>query len=398
MTTKQNLNGPGQIVYGNLHPIVPMSTKRREWSPYIDRYIDRTISFGVYANRMYAMSFGEDSSSHYWKLRNGVMLYDVPEKPLEIKGPDTVKFLERVFCRTVADLGLWRGRYVIACNRDGGILMDGVLFRLAENQFCYVLADGEFVPWLNALAVDMDVAITDPGSRVIQVQGPHSPGVMAAATGQPLPEEFRYFHAGKYDIGGQQLLVSRTGWTGEVGYEIYSNREIDHYALWDHLFSCGERFGMELGSAVSMGTRRVEAGILDNITDIDQGLTPFGAGLGAFVDFSNTGFVGHSALQGADRSCLLYGLVCETCTPLIDMKVLDREQVTGWITVGDWSPTLGTGIGFVRFHGPRKAGDSWLGQSVSLQAQDGTLHQATIVELPFFDHEKRLPRGLPLVP
>ena len=128
-----------------------MSTKRREWSPYIDRYADRTISFGVYANRMYAMSFGEDASAHYWKLRNGVMLYDVPEKPLEIKGPDAVKFLERVFCRTVSDLGLWRGRYAISCNREGGILMDGVLFRFAENHFWYVIADGEFVPWLNAL-------------------------------------------------------------------------------------------------------------------------------------------------------------------------------------------------------------------------------------------------------
>ena len=93
--------------------------------------VDDVVS-GLYANRFYPVTLGTDALADYWNLRRGVVLYDIPEKPLSIMGPDSVELLERVFTRPISDLVKWRARYAIACAPDGGILMDGVLIRLAK--------------------------------------------------------------------------------------------------------------------------------------------------------------------------------------------------------------------------------------------------------------------------
>ena len=157
--------------------------------------------------------------------------------------------------------------------------MDGVLIRLAKDHFWYVQANGEFQSWLMAFSHGMDVTISDPKSWVLQVQGPNAMKVLDAATDGGAVENFGYFHARMVSFLGQQHLITRTGWTGEAGFEIYSNANTDHLALWDHLMACGEPYGLATASLASMGLRRIEAGILDNGTDIDTTMTPFEAGL-----------------------------------------------------------------------------------------------------------------------
>ena len=383
-----------KIVHAEAHAVVRTSVKRREQSPYIERWRSDDVIFATYANRLYPVSLGTDALADYWKLRRGVVLYDVPEKPLSIEGPAAVDLLERVFSRRVGDLKPWRARYAIACAPDGGILMDGVLIRLADDHFWYIQADGDFENWLLAHSVGMEVEISDPGSWVLQIQGPRSFEVLAAASGAPVPDDFSYFRAGMFDFGGQQVLISRTGFTGELGFEIYSHRGVDHLALWDHVTVCGEPFGLVMGAGDSMGPRRIEAGILDNKTDIDRSMTPFAAGLGALVDFANPDFVGRTALKSADRSCLLFGLVSATGIPTRDNQVLVDGQVVGRMTVGDWSPTLEAGIGYVRFHTPSDHPEGWLGAAVVFRDNTGSEHAVEVVNLPFFDADKRIPRGL----
>ena len=143
-----------------------------------------------------------------------------------------------------------------------------------------------------------------------------------------------------------------------------------------------------------MGIRRIEAGILDNGTDIDHTITPFAAGLGAFVDLSKPDFVGKAALEKADRRCLLFGLVSETGIPKAGCKVFAGETEVGHITAGDWSPTLEKGIGYVRFQAPSSTQESWLGQKLTLRDDSGQEHAGKVVSLPFFDAKKRIPRGL----
>ena len=387
----------GKHFYIESYDTLRLSSFRVEQSPFADRYVTDQTVFCLYCDRLYPvkMSPDEDPISNYWKLRRGVLLYDVPEKPLEIVGPDATRLLERVLACRVETLPVGRARYGIACNPDGTVLMDGVVMRLAEDRYWYVKANGEFESWLRASALGLDAAVSDPNSRVLQIQGPKSLDVLDAAVGGGLAADFRYFHAGYFEVCGQTLWVSRTGWTGETGIEIYCNsgpEPTDHGALWDGLFACGEPFGMEFSSASSMGIRRIESGILDNGTDIEADLTPFGAGLGQFVRLDKEDFIGRAALEGADRSQLLFGLVCPDATPEVGMEVHAGDGAVGHMTNGTWSPTLDAGVGYVRFDQPLR-GDDWLGKTVLLHDRAGIPHEASVDTLPFVDKEKRLPRA-----
>jgi aminomethyltransferase len=369
-----------------------VAAKRWELSPYGERWVTSDVVYSVYANRVAPVTLGTDAAADYWKLRNGAVLYDVPERPVSIEGPDAVRLLERVVARPVDTIRVGRGVYALACLPDGGILMDGVLFRLSGDHFWYVQADGDIENWMTALGVDMDVVVSDPASRVLQIQGPKSHEFLESASGAPLPESFTWFAAQHFDLGGQRLYVSNSGWTGELGIEIYGHEGLDHLRLWDHLMEVGEQFDLTMGAGDSMGPRRVEAGILDNKTDFDRTMTPFAAGLGAFVNFDNPHFIGRSALETADRTRLLWGLTCASATPGAGDKVRSDSEEVGWMTVGEWSPTLEIGIGYVRFTAPTDGG--WEGKTVTFVDRDGAEHAATVVALPFFDHDKLLPRGL----
>jgi glycine cleavage system aminomethyltransferase T len=191
--------------------------------------------------------------------------------------------------------------------------------------------------------------------------------------------------------------VSRTGWTGELGYEIYSvgtktsiDEVTDHHKLFNDVMEAGKPYGLIYGSMASMEIRRIEAGILDNVTDFDTTMTPFAAGLGPFVHVDKEGYVGREPLQAADRRKRLLGLKCKIATPEYLGGVLENGQSVGHVTAATWSPTLDCGIGYVRFDEP---GD-WVGKMLSMQTEDGNTIECEIVELPFYDMEKRIPRGL----
>ena len=377
---------------------VQLSSYRVGRSPFADRYATDQTVFGMYCGRLYPLktSPDEDPIPQYWRLRRGVLLYDVPEKPLEIVGPGAARLLDRVLACRAETLAVGRVRYGIACNEDGTVLMDGVLMRLAQDRFWYVKANGEFMSWLKANAIGLDAEVSDPDSRVLQIQGPKSLDVLDAAIGGGLSTDFKYFHAGFFDVCGQRLWVSRTGWTGEMGIEIYCNsgpEPTDHGALWDGLFACGEPFGMRFSSGSSMGIRRIESGILDNGSDIEPDLTPFGAGLGQFVRLDKDDFIGRAALETADRSQLLFGLLCPTAAPEAGMDIRFENNPVGHMTIGIWSPTLDAGVGYVRFDRPL-AGDDWFGKTVFVHDHDGTPHEATVDTLPFVDKEKQLPRAV----
>ena len=369
---------------------VRISARRFEQSPYHDCYVRSETVLGVAAGRYYDAFNGEDSLEIYWKLRKQVVLYDVPEKPWKIDGPDAVPFLEKVFARRISDLVPGRGRYAIACTPQGGTFMDGILFNMGEGCFWYVQPDGDLLHWLVAHSHGFEVKISDPNSRVLQIQGPHSMRVMADATDGAIDESMKYFHSGFYNIGGQSLYVSRTGWTGELGYEIYSQgAATDHVRLCHHLINAGSPHGMVYGSMASMGMRRIEAGILDNISDIDISMTPFEAGLGSFIDLDKEGFIGREALLEADKRSLLLGFCCETATPENGDEIRDGTVVVGQVKAASWSPTLKCGIGYVRF---KQVGD-WMGRTLTLVTGEGESVPCKIVELPFYDSDKRIPRG-----
>ena len=374
----------------DLHNSVRISARRFEESPFISRYDNPEMIRGVYAGRFHAMYDGEKSDRLYWKLRREALIFDTPERPIEISGPDAAALLDRVLSRRVKPLQEGRGLYAIACTPLGGVFMDGILFKLSSNRYWYVQADGAFETWLVAHCGGLDVKISDPQSRVIQIQGPASQDIMHAASNGSINEGMRYFQTGFHELGGQRLFVSRTGFTGELGYEIYCfGAETDHLALWDHLMKVGEPFGMEFSSSKAMTMRRIEAGILGNKTDMDMTMTPFEAGLGTFVDMTKEDFVGRAALEGSSRHRILLGVTCADTVPTSGTEILRDGRSVGHVRAGVMSPTLGCGIGYARFH----CADSWAGSDVELRFADGRIASAKVVEPPFFDREKNIPRG-----
>lgn len=370
---------------------ISISARRFEESPFIERHDTSQMVRGVYANRFFAVYNGEDYMSKYWTLRRKALIFDVPEKPIEISGPDAVPFLDKILTRHISPMKEGRGYYALACTPQGGIFMDGVVFKLAQDRFWYVQADGPFETWLLAHSGGFDVNIIDPKSRVLQIQGPSSIQIMNAASNGQIDETMRYFTSGYYNIGGQNLYVSRTGFTNELGFEIYCDGEnTDHLSLWDHLMVAGEPYGMEFSSTRALTIRRIEGGILGNLTDIDTTMTPFEAGLGKFVDLNKESFVGRDALVKADQRCLLLGLTCASATPSSGSVIIDADKEVGTITAGVPSPTLGLGIGYARFFHPGE----WLGRNMTLRLPDGSLHDCQIVDTPFFDKDHLIVRGI----
>ena len=362
-----------------------------ELSPFHNCYANENTVLRLAAGRFYAHHNGEDVISSYWALRKKAALFDVPERPVEIAGPDAVAFLDYLVARKIKDMEVGRGRYVLICTHEGGIFMDGILFRLAENRFWLVHPDGDLDMWLLAHSRGFDVKVSDPKSRVLQLQGPKSFRIMQDATRGAITQNFRYFHSGLFNFDGQQVYVSRTGWTGELGYEIYTlGEQTDCPRLWKHLMQEGEPYGMVFSSMQAMNIRRIEAGILDSGSDFDSSMTPFEAGLEKFVDFSKKGFMGHDALRTATPGTRLFGLRCKGATPQAGDLVLSENAPRGKVTTGAFSPYLECGIGYVRFDKP----SDWSGKILTLRSHKFGEASCTIVDLPFYDHEKLLPRDL----
>ncbi|MEP2030299.1 MAG: aminomethyltransferase family protein [Paracoccaceae bacterium] len=370
---------------------ISISARRFEESPFIERTDNPGMIRGVYAGRYFAIYNGEDYLEKYWRLRQKALLFDAPEKPVEISGSDAVPFLEKIFARSVASMTEGRGYYAIACTPQGGVFMDGVMFRLGENRFWYVQADGPFETWLMAHSGGFDVTISDPNSRALQIQGPASIDIMNKASGGAIDETMKYFSSGYFDLGGQRLYVSRTGFTNELGFEVYTDGvNTDHLALWDHLMACGAPHGMEFSSTRALTIRRIEGGILGNCTDMTPEMTPFEAGLAPFINMDKGDFIGRDALAGKDARSCLFGLTCATETPAAGSAILDGDKQVGRITAGIPSPTLGLGVGYVHFIEP----DEWVGRRLSMRLPGGGVHDVQIVEVPFFDRKKNIVRGV----
>ncbi len=359
-------------------------------SPWFKATRDLTTAYGDHEGRLTPVSFDRPVTDEYRVLRTRAGIFDVPERPLEIRGPDAAAFLDYVFTRPISTMAVDRGRYGLMCHDGGGIACDGVVFRLAEDWFWYVHADRDVFTWLQALKFGHDVDIRDPGAWAIQIQGPTSLEILDACVDGGAPDGFKYYHARQVTMGGQPVLISRTGWTAELGFEVYNmDPGVDGMALWSHLMAAGAPHGMEVLSTYAMNPRRIEAGILNYGTDMGWDTTPFDLGLGAFVDFGRD-FVGRDALQTADQAPRFSGFVTEAKDIKWGSPVFAGADNVGRIKAFEPSPTMGTGIGYVLFD----SADAMAADALTVKDRTGVQHDLTLHQLPFFDPDKRIPRGL----
>jgi glycine cleavage system aminomethyltransferase T len=360
-------------------------------SPFFECYATPESEFGVGNGRLFPWRIGDSATDDYWILRRRAAQFDVPEMPLEIAGSDAVNLLDKVFARDMRKLRVGRAVYSIACNTRGGMMMDGIAIRLDEERYWYVQANGDFLGWFSAQTAGLDVEVRDPDVWVFQVQGPRSLDILARACDDGAPDDFRYFDVRSRQIAGFPVTVSRTGWTGELGFEVYVNRrEVDGAEVWKHVQAAGESDGLVVSSLRSMQIRRIEAGILDYNTDMDQRVTPYEAGLGAFVTLDKADFIGKAALAHADQRSRMHGLRCQSGVPAYGAKIRVADETVGRVLSSAWSPLLTCGIAYAQFFRP----DDWPGRDATVVHRDGTELKGAVVNLPFYDEEKRIPRGI----
>ena len=371
---------------------LPVGMKRFDKGPYFDFYHKEDNLYGVYAERFYPISLGNDTEEMYWNLRRKAVMYDTPEKPIQIEGPQAGEFLDKVFSRKISTMNVGRGRYAIACYEDGGIFIDGVFFRLEENKYWYVQPDGPLETWLKAHQSNYNVKISDPSSRSIQIQGPKSQEILSKLTNGSLDENFKYYHSGFFDIAGQKVYISRTGWTAELGYEIYSlGRDTNYKKLWNTILEVGEPLGLHFDGILSMEMRRIEGGILDSNTDFDSSMNPFEAGLDKLVDLTKDDFIGKKALVELSKKSgkRLFGIISEKAFKYKSNVYLSNDEIIGYLPASTWSPTLKKYIGYVRFNYSSK----WTDFKVRAESLDDGFIDCEVVELPFYDKDKLIPRG-----
>jgi len=362
-------------------------------SPYFDSTVKwGATGFSVYNHMYIPRDFG-DPEKNFWNLINDAILCDVAvERQVEITGPDAAKFVQLLTPRDLSNLSIGQCKYVLITNNEGGLLNDPVLLRLAENHFWLSLGDSDILLWAQGVAINsgLNVNIIEPDVSPLQLQGPKSIDIMKVLFGHEITK-LKYYWLIETELNDIPLVVSRTGWSSELGYEIYLRDGSKGNELWELIMKAGKKFNLKPGHTSSI--RRIEGGMLSYHADADINTNPFELGMDRLVDLSNDNeFIGKSALikikeKGIKRKQV--GIIID-CDPLknpntIFWPIIKDGQNIGKVTSAVYSPRLKKNIAL----GIVSIENCEVGNCVDIKMLD-TTNKATIVEKPFYDPKKQI--------
>ncbi|MCZ6755253.1 MAG: glycine cleavage system protein T [Gemmatimonadetes bacterium] len=364
-------------------------------SPFFEATLrDGCRAYTVY-NHMFLPTRYEELEREHDALLNGVTVWDVSvERQLEIKGPDGFAFANLLTPRDLSQCAVGQGKYVVMTADDGGIINDPVLLRLGDNHFWLAAADSDILLWAKGVAYNsgMDVELGEPDVSPMQIQGPKSKPVVQALFGDRVLE-LGYYYFLETELDGIPVIVTRTGWSGEVGYEVYLRDGSRGLDLWDRVMAAGKPYGIVATGPSDI--RRIEAGILNYGIDMTLDTNPYEVGLGWLVDLDQEAdFVGKQALATIKRDGVSRKLVgVEISGAQLDLN-MTRWPISqngtggGWVTSAVFSPRLGKNIGYAMV--PIALAEH--GTMLSVETADGT-RTATVVPKPFIDPKKDLPKS-----
>ena len=365
-------------------------------SPFFDATVNwGATGFSVYNHMYIPRDFG-DPEENFWNLVNDAILCDVSvERQVEISGPDAAEFVQFLTPRDLSKMKVGQCKYILITNEDGGLLNDPVLLRLAEDRFWISLADSDILLWAQGVAVntDFDVNIFEPDASPLQLQGPKSRDIMVQLFGDSILDLKYYWHR-EYKWKGISLIVSRTGWSSELGYEIFLTDQTQGNELWDHIMSIGEPMGLKPGHTSSI--RRIEGGMLSYHADADITTNPFELRLDRLVDLKSPHkFVGKQALlkiktQGVKVKQVGLALECDPLSgPNTQFWTIRKdEQKVGKVTSAIYSPRLMKNIALamvsIEYNGA--------GVKLDVDTPNGSF-AARVVDLPFYDPNKNIAKN-----
>jgi len=361
----------------------PFSDAAQQWG---------AMGFSVYNHMYIPRDFG-DPVQNFWNLVNEAILCDVSvERQVEITGPDAAKFTQYICCRDLSKMKVGQCKYVLITDQDGAIINDPVLLKLADNHFWLSIADSDVLLWAKGVALHagMDVQIGEPDVSPLQLQGPKSREVLRAAFGDA-PTDLKYYWFMEYDWEGVPLVISRTGWSSELGYEIFLRDGSAGDRLWEHLMAVGQPLGLKPGHTSSI--RRIEAGMLSYHADMTLANNPYEMGMDRLVNLEiEADFVGKSALaaikkQGVTQSFVGLEVDGDALVGSNDTfwVISSQGAQVGYVTSAVHSPRLGKNIALAMV----AVDQAEVGNRVVVETEFGS-RSAVVVPKPFYDPSKAI--------
>jgi glycine cleavage system aminomethyltransferase T len=348
-------------------------------------------------NHMYFPIRFDSFEAEFDALLNDVTVWDVSvERCLEISGPDGFRFAQLLTPRDLSKCVVGQGKYVLICDGDGGIINDPVLTRMDENTFWFALASSDallFARGLKNAYPDLDVTIKEADVAPLQVQGPKSKQLMQKLLGDSILD-LRYYFWTEAKIAGAPVIVTRTGWTSEVGYEVYLTDTSKGTEVYEAIMDAGQEFGVRPTGPSDI--RRIEGAIFNWGADMTYENNAFEMGLERLVDLDSLSDEQSISLaayrrikaEGVSRKINGVELDGAAFPALNNVKwpVVDRASKIGKVTSAIYSPRLEKNIGYAWLPAER----SNLGETLRVETEWGT-RTATIVEMPFVDPSKQIP-------
>ncbi len=362
-------------------------------SPYFDSTVKwGATGFSVYNHMYIPREFG-DPEQNFWNLIEKSILCDVAvERQVEITGPDAHKFTQLLTPRDLSNVSIGQCKYVLITNNEGGILNDPVLLRLAENHFWLSLADSDVLLWAQGVAVNsgLNVNISEPDVSPLQLQGPTSKDIMVKLFGESI-KDLKYYWFKEFDLDGIPLIVSRTGWSSEFGYELFLRDGSKGNDLYEKIMNAGKDHGLQPGHTSSI--RRIEGGMLSYHADADIHTNPFELGFDRLVSLDNDiEFIGKAALkkikaEGIKRKQVGLEINCEPLSgPNTTFWLIKKNNnEIGKVTSAVYSPRLKKNIALAMVN----IKNSEIGTDFEVETNKGKF-TAKIVEKPFYDPKKKI--------
>tara|TARA_A100001011_G_scaffold119851_1_gene126445 strand:+ start:755 stop:1972 length:1218 start_codon:yes stop_codon:yes gene_type:complete len=375
------LNGGNEVELARTLPIHPLTYQELPYDP----------EYSHYAGRLTLEKLSNATPEEmYWKTRKEIILRHTGEYPYEISGPDSLKFLERIFPRNISRVKVGRCSYQFACYHDGGMITDGILLRLEDQKYWFAQADGDLFSWYKANSEGYEVKISDPNVWISQIQGPKSMELLSKLIKEDTAKTWNYFDCKEVTILNEKVIISRTGFTNELGWEIYFRPENNSEKIGDLILSEGQKMGMILTATPSFRGRRIEAGLLSAGQDFNKNTNPFSVGLGKFVDLDKKDFIGKNALSNVEKKCRTWGLRVKESVALKGENIFIENKLIGKVTSSTWSPFQVCGVAIIHLNndniGP--------GSVIDVKCLDGNLYKGEICKLPMYDEKNKIVRGL----
>ncbi len=368
---------------------------RNRRTPYYEAEQRRSpLGYTVY-NHMYFPIRFDSFENEFNALLNDVTVWDVSvERCLEISGPDGFKFAQLMTPRDLSKCAVGQAKYVLVVDSDGGIINDPVLTRMDENTFWFALASSDTLLWARGLKnayPDLDVTIREADVAPMQIQGPKSKDLMQALVGDEVLD-IKYYYFKEFEIQGIPVVVTRTGWTSEIGYEIYLTDTSKGTELYEAVMKAGEPFNVKPTGPSDI--RRIEGAIFNWGADMTYTNNPYEMGLDRLVDdVSEDACISIKALKaikavGVSKKINGVEIDGDPFPALNNTKwaASSAGSEVGKVTSAIYSPRLEKNIAYCWL----PAGMSTLGTRVEVETEWGT-RTATVVEMPFVDPNKTIP-------